>query len=651
MLRESGSTRVMAGPSGSGGTGESVLRAVLATVSGQYQLLGELGRAVAGTIMYLARELYSSQLVVLRLDPAQGGEGFVLSVMRELNASIPGGTAPCPECGATAVVWGRFCPACGADLAGEEGVAASASSLDGRAEAARQPAPDGYDILGSIPRAGGASAGVVYFARELATGSLVALTARTGGSSGREAGVGGFHILQTLRPITSADPPAAPTWTTGLSPVEPVPAAPPRAQPTAQRGAPQEVLIPADELSSPDDRLPPRQVGRSRHWWIAPAALSVAAVIGLAAFVKTRASQPDGTDSRLGSGGMGIPLASAAPTGTARIDSGYIRVAGALPHDAIVTIDGKATADETVALAPGEHLLAASAPGHVRVSERLKLEPGQTLVWMPTLAPTPTSAGKAPARSSSSAAASSARKAAAADAPRDSPLVAGAATPAPSCQSAFDANDWRLAATLCAAEAREGSVAAQRNLGVMYDRGVGVPRDPAQAADWLRRAAEAGNRDAAYQLGAMYENGRGVAEDDARAVAWYSKAALLGDREAQVKVGKAYEQGLGVASDMGEALTWYRKAAGQGDAWAQNYIGFLYGNGKGMRHDDAEALRWFRQAAANGNAQAEYNVGFMYANGRGVARSETEAVRWYKLAASHGYAEAAKELERRGIKP
>ena len=654
MLRESGSTRVMAGPSGSGGPGDSVLRAVLATVSGQYQLLGELGRAVAGTIMYLARELHSSQLVVLRLDPAQSGEGSVLSVMRELNASIPGGTAPCPDCGATAVVWGRFCPACGADLAGEEGggVTASASEPGGSPEAARQPAPDGYEILGSIPRAGGTSAGVVYFARELATGSLVALTARAGGASGREVGGSGFHILQTLRPLTPADPPAVPTWPTGLPLEEPAPAPPPRAQPTPQRAAPQEVLIPTDELSSPDDRLPPRPVGRSRHWWIAPAALSVAAVIGLAAFVKTRASQPDGTDSRLGSGGMGITIASAAPsTAAARVDSGYIRVAGALPRNALVTIDGRAMVGESVALAPGEHLLAASAPGHVGMSERMKLEPGQTLVWMPTLTPTAASTGKAPARSSSSAPTSSARKTAAADSPRDSPVVAGAAAPAPSCQSAFDANDWRLAATLCAAEARDGSVAAQRNLGVMYDRGVGVPRDPARAADWLRRAAEAGNRDAAYQLGAMYENGRGVPEDDARAVAWYSKAALLGDREAQVKVGKAYEQGLGVASDMGEALTWYRKAAGQGDAWAQNYIGFLYGNGKGMRHDDAEALRWFRQAAANGNAQAEYNVGFMYANGRGVARSDTEAVRWYKLAASHGYAEAAKELERRGIKP
>ena len=652
MLRETGSTRVMEGGPGSGGPGDGTLRAVLAAVAGQYELLGEMGRGVAGTITYLARELDSSHLVILRLDPVQSGDGSVLSVMRELSASTPGGNAPCPECGATAVGWGRFCPTCGADLVDDDAVLAGTVAGD-RSGAASHAAPEGYDLLGSVPRAGGPAAGAVHFARELATGGVVALAMYGGVAASNDASVSSFRVLQTLLPLTSGGVPPAGAWPGSFAP-NPDPAQSaqlPRAQPTAHRANPQEVLIPADDLISADDRLPPRPPKRVPRWWIAAAALASAAIIGLAAFVKARVSQPDATEARLGSGGMGITLASPSPSGVvataARVDSGFIRIAGQLPRAATVTIDGEPVTDESMSLLPGQYLLAASAPGYASVSEHLTLEPGQTLVWMPTLAAL---RDEAPSSEHSVKRVVPPSKSGAAKA--DAPVVAAAAsTPTQSCQSAFDAKEWEVAASLCASEARQGTVSAQRNLGVMYDRGVGVERDPARASDWLRRAAEAGSRDAAYLLGAMYESGRGVTQDDARALAWYSKAALLGDREAQVKVGKAYEQGHGVASDIGEALTWYRKAAGQGDAWAQNYIGFLYGNGKGVPHDDAQALEWFRRAAANGNAQAEYNVGFMYANGRGVQHSDQEAVRWYKQAARHGYDEAVKELERRGIKP
>jgi TPR repeat protein len=652
MLRETGSTRVMSRVSGSDGDGDATLRAVLGAVAGQYEILGEVGRGVAGTIMYLARELDSARLVVLRLDPVQSGEGGVLSVLNEISAAMPGGSSPCPECGAPAVGWGRYCATCGADLA--PGDSFRLRSVAGLRADGSYADPDGFQILGSIPRAGAQGTGDVVFARELATGSVVAL-APPARSLAAGALPGAPRILHTLRSLTAGPP----TTTRSLEPpLETEPGVPlPRAQPTAHRAAPQEVLLPSDELASPDDRLPPRPPKRLPRWWIAPAALLVAAIVGLASFVKARASQPDATEAYVGSGGMGVAGAPAQPpeqgAPAARADSSFLRIDANLPSGSQVTIDGLPLRQESVALVPGEYVIAASAPGFTPVSERLTLEPGQTLVWMPSL--TAAVAGnekpdKQPAtRESASKAASSTKRSASTRA--DTPAVAAAASPAQSCQDAYDAKDWTRAAALCAKEARAGTISAQRNLGVMYDRGVGVERDPALAAQWMRTAAESGSRDAAYQLGAMYETGRGVAQDDGQAVSWYRKAALLGDREAQVKVGKAYEAGKGVSADMGEALTWYRKAAGQGDAWAQNYIGFLYGNGKGVPRDDVEALKWFRQAAASGNAQAEYNVGFMYANGRGVRHDDQEAVRWFRQAARHGYEEARKELERRGIEP
>ena len=660
MQREAGSARTGTRAPGSEGAGDATLRAVLAAVAGKYEILGEMGHGVDGTIAYLARELNSSRLVVLRLDPANSEDGGVLTVLREVSASLPGGGSSCPDCGAPGLGWGRYCATCGADLAGPAPLRLHGAA--GGLPDARPQDPAGFQLLGSVPREGARGGGDVVFARELVTGSVVALAPPSRTASGAAAAPRILHTLAALTAIPLA------TGRGGEQLGESEPAEPlPRAQPTAHRTAPQEVLLPSDDLALPDDRLPPRPATRIARWWIAPAALLVAAVIGLGAFVKARAARPDGTDAYVGSGGMGVAAAPAvrrnAPDSPpARADSGFLRIGGDLPAGYTVTIDDLPLTRESLALVPGEYVLAARAPGYDSYSERLTLESGQTLVWTPALSRADsgvTHSSSAPVEPRPAASASKKPAQSAKNAPTknvaektDSPATTTpAATVAQSCQESFDAKSWASAATLCEKEARAGSVTAQRNLGVMYDRGVGVERDPARAAQWLRAAAESGSRDAAFQLGAMYETGRGVAADASQSVSWYRRAALLGDRAAQVKVGKAYEAGNGVASDMGEALTWYRKAAGQGDAWAQNYIGFLYGNGKGVPHDDVEALKWFRQAATNGNAQAEYNVGFMYANGRGVRRDDAEALRWYRMAARDGYDEAKRELERRGIEP
>jgi TPR repeat protein len=39
-------------------------------------------------------------------------------------------------------------------------------------------------------------------------------------------------------------------------------------------------------------------------------------------------------------------------------------------------------------------------------------------------------------------------------------------------------------------QAEQGDAEAQYYLGLMYDRGQGVPQDHAEAVKWLRRAAE-----------------------------------------------------------------------------------------------------------------------------------------------------------------
>ena len=51
--------------------------------------------------------------------------------------------------------------------------------------------------------------------------------------------------------------------------------------------------------------------------------------------------------------------------------------------------------------------------------------------------------------------------------------------------------------------AEQGHTDAQNNLGVMYAQGHGVPRDLSEAERWLRMAAEQGHTDAEHNLAAM----------------------------------------------------------------------------------------------------------------------------------------------------
>ena len=58
--------------------------------------------------------------------------------------------------------------------------------------------------------------------------------------------------------------------------------------------------------------------------------------------------------------------------------------------------------------------------------------------------------------------------------------------------------------------AEQGHAKAQYNLGVMYERGDGVPQDHKEAVRLYRLAAEQGNAKAQFNLRFMYRNGKGI---------------------------------------------------------------------------------------------------------------------------------------------
>ncbi len=117
--------------------------------------------------------------------------------------------------------------------------------------------------------------------------------------------------------------------------------------------------------------------------------------------------------------------------------------------------------------------------------------------------------------------------------------------------------------------AAEGDSTAQTALGLLYERGIGVARDPALALEWYRRAAAQGDALAEFHIGSLYERGEGIARDYAEAAKWYQRASEKGNESAQAALAYLYDRGLGVEQDFAEAEALYGQASA---SWAEDEI-------------------------------------------------------------------------------
>jgi len=125
--------------------------------------------------------------------------------------------------------------------------------------------------------------------------------------------------------------------------------------------------------------------------------------------------------------------------------------------------------------------------------------------------------------------------------------------------------DYKKAVELLKMAAAKKHPAAEYDLAVSYELGKGgLPKDPAAALIWYRRAANDGDLDATTEVARCYYYGIGTRQNRPKAVEWYRKAAERGNMEAQYALGRAYELGEGVEPNVEEAVRWYKKAAAQG---------------------------------------------------------------------------------------
>ena len=105
---------------------------------------------------------------------------------------------------------------------------------------------------------------------------------------------------------------------------------------------------------------------------------------------------------------------------------------------------------------------------------------------------------------------------------------------------------------------------AYADLGEMYRKGQGVPKDYEYAKELFRQPAEQGVTNAQIGLGQMYKQGQGVDQDDILAYKWFHLAkgnGADGEASAQKELEKLEEemtsQEIGEAKEL--AREWRKK--------------------------------------------------------------------------------------------
>jgi len=658
---------------------DDLYKAVQATVASDYELLGELGRGDRGRVVYLARELASGSLVALRLDRGGASEAeYELTVLPHLDETVPSAGSACPYCGKHVRDWARFCPHCGRDISGEaEADSGSGFSTAQLLQAVRESAADEYEVLGEMPRARGG--GRVYFARDLATGAIIAL--RLHREKNTDSGPDQFSLgrTQVLKPLVAdlgakyASPTAVASPTPPTPPPAPIPSAPPpppRAavesrgpgagsgarsatpaapvprpappegrtvvglQPVAPAGAPD---IAGDEPATADVAVDPTAAAaRKRRTVIigAGAGLALLGALALALADKgeelsktdtvradTTAPKPPKPDSII----TQPPVDSSPDSATVKQpDPSLLVVIGELPPGATILVDGRPIRGRRATLTPGSHTLAVRADGFDPFTQRVQAA-GDTTKWSPRLRR---------------------HVKPAADTTTRPKVDSQPKPPSPTCARAFGAQDWINARTLCRTEANSGDAAAQRDLALLLLRGQGGPVDEPGGVTWLQRAAGADDTQALFELGRVYQTHKAY-RDDRRAYDNFRRAALRGHAEAQYQAGRALERGIGTNENLREAFLMYEQSAKSGYAPAQTAVGVLLKKGLGTARDDSKALEWLTKAAAGGSPDAYFHIGELHEQGRaGLPKSKADAMEWYRKGAALGSEEARKALRR-----
>ena len=206
-----------------------------------------------------------------------------------------------------------------------------------------------------------------------------------------------------------------------------------------------------------------------------------------------------------------------------------------------------------------------------------------------------------------------------------------------------EANKWYAKA------AEIGFTPAKNTLGMAAMSGFGGPRDVRKAVGYFKETAEAGYAPAQFNLAKVYYTGDdGVPQDFKLAGAWFNVAAKSGHAGALFAAGRMYDLGQGVPADPKKAIVYYKEAAVKANPDAQSALATYFYSGEVVPKDLPTARKLFVAAAQQGQADAMFNLGVMSANGEAGPKDMAMAYVWLTFAQKSGHESAAAALKQIG---
>ena len=189
---------------------------------------------------------------------------------------------------------------------------------------------------------------------------------------------------------------------------------------------------------------------------------------------------------------------------------------------------------------------------------------------------------------------------------------------------------WKLGASF-------GDTQAAYEYGVALLAGTGVKMDKDAAREALLQAAGGGNLGALYNLGVLALQGvPGGKPNFSAAADYFRRAAEAGDGNSAYSYGVLLREGKGVPLDTDKAAFWLKRASDEGIIAGQVEYAIMLFNGVGVMKDETGAAKIFRLAAARRNPIAQNRLAHLYITGRGVPKDVVRAALWSSLARAAG---------------
>lgn len=188
----------------------------------------------------------------------------------------------------------------------------------------------------------------------------------------------------------------------------------------------------------------------------------------------------------------------------------------------------------------------------------------------------------------------------------------------------------------------EGNAEACRNLGVLYNEGIGVTKDPKRATALFAQACNSGNLAGCNQTALALAEGIGVEKDVAKASELFAKSCDGGNALACRNLGLMYRDGRGVEKDLAKAEAMFAKACEGKAPFACTNAGEVqkaFAMLPGAKDKDVRfksMIDLFKRGCDDGDPAACRSIGIAYLEGTGLPKTYNAASVWLTRACDSG---------------